>query len=113
MQPNCSGFKASIQQTAKHLKGCLPPLYILQLEDKTQKLVAVKGLGFFVLTVSPCYFTRLAVRNTRKAWEQPNYYGRYLKAKEKKTWENTQVTLPLQSTWKIFAKEKRSRTTSS
>lgn len=67
MQPNCSGFKASFQQTAKHLKGCLPPLYILQLEDKTQKLVAVKGLGFFVLTVSPCYFTRLAVRNTRKA----------------------------------------------
>lgn len=36
MQLSSSGFKANFQQTAKHLKRCLPSLNNLQLEDKTE-----------------------------------------------------------------------------
>lgn len=46
-QLSSSGF----QQTAKHLKICLPSLNNLQLEDKTEVRQMLKG--FFVIIVGP------------------------------------------------------------
>lgn len=94
----------NFQQTAKHLRRCLPPLYILQLEDKTQKLVDVKRWVFF-LTIGPCYFTALAIRNTRKIWKQPNYYAGYLKAKEK-LWKHTSY-FPSAESMEGFGRQKK------
>lgn len=81
----------------------------LQLEDKTQRLDVQH---FFVLIVGHCYFTGLAIRNTSKIWKQPNYYGHYLKAKEK-LWKHRSYSLSL---CRIYggglAKKKRSRSSS-
>jgi len=56
-------FQGQLSTDSKAPKRCLPPPYILQLEEKTQRL---DGKDFFVLIAGPCYFTRLAIRNTRK-----------------------------------------------
>lgn len=53
MQSDCSGFKASFQQTPDSLKRGLPAFCILQLENKAQELVNFEG---FVLCVVFCLF---------------------------------------------------------